>query len=92
MLAGALILGSATASAQDGPKFSADVPESVTTPDRVETCSLGTLEFFDGMPSPETARKAYDNLDLIRATTAFLDGIPVASIEAMVRGLASTGL
>ena len=70
-------------------EFKADVPESVTTPDSVETYSLGTLEFFDGMPSPETVKKAYDNLDLVRATTVFLDGIPIAAMEGLFRGLLS---
>lgn len=73
-------------------EFAADVPDSVTTPDIVETYSLGTLEFFDGMPSPETVQKAYDNLDLVRATTVFLDGIPIAAMEGMFRGLLSTGV
>ena len=29
------------------PKYSADVPEFVKTPDKVETKSLGMMEFFD---------------------------------------------
>ena len=33
------------------PEYSADVPEFLLTPDRVETDLLGNLEFFDGMPS-----------------------------------------
>ena len=69
------------------PKYSADVPESVTTPDVVETSTLGKLEFFDGMPSKESVKKLYDNLDLTRAVTAFLDGIPIASIQGFVNGL-----
>jgi hypothetical protein len=43
------------------PKFSAKVPESVTTPDKLHTELLGDLEFFDGMPSKETVKKAYDS-------------------------------
>ena len=74
------------------PKYSADVPESVKTPDKVETKSLGTLEFFDGMPSPETLRKVYDNLDLARGTTVFLDAIPITSMYAMLRGLRQAGV
>jgi len=68
-------------------EFSADIPESVTTPNVVDTRTLGTLNFFDGMPSPETVQKVFDNLDLIRATTVFLDGIPIAAMEGMFRGL-----
>ena len=74
------------------PKYSADVPESVTTPDKVETERLGTLEFFDGMPSPETTKKVYENLDLTRGITAFLDGIPIASLHAVNRGLREAGV
>lgn len=62
------------------PKYSANYPDSVTTPDQVETYSRSTPEFFDGMPSEDTVQKLYGFLDLIRATTAFVDGIPVAAI------------
>jgi len=62
------------------PKYSADVPEFLLTPDKVETEFLGDLEFFDGMPSESTVRKAYDFLDLSRGVEAFLNGMPAASI------------
>lgn len=32
------------------PKYKADVPQHVLTPDTVETERLGNLRFFDGMP------------------------------------------
>ncbi len=54
------------------PKFSADVPESVITPDQVET-RIGTLDFFDGMPSEETVQKVYDQLDLSRGVEPEID-------------------
>ena len=38
------------------------IPAAVTTPDRVET-RIGTLDFTDGMPSPDTLDKVYDHLD-----------------------------
>ena len=31
------------------PKYAADVPEFLLTPDKVETEVLGTLDFFDGI-------------------------------------------
>jgi len=74
------------------PRYSADVPESVTTPDTVKTKALGKLEFFDGMPSKKSVEKLYDNLDLVRGVTAFLDGIPVAAIQAFVIGLPKVGV
>ncbi len=42
----------------------ANTPESITTPDRVES-RLGTLEFEDGAPSPATAELLYDHLDFM---------------------------
>ena len=47
------------ASAQEAqqPKYSADVPEFLLTPDKVETEFLGDLEFFDEMPSESTVQK-----------------------------------
>ena len=74
------------------PKYSADVPKSVMTPEKVQTESLGILEFFDGMPSPEMLRKVYDNLDLTRAVTVFLDAIPITSMHAMLRGMREAGI
>jgi len=57
------------------------------TPDEVPT-RIGTLKFFDGMPDEETVTKAYDQLDLMRGTEAFLSWLPAASLEAMRRGMA----
>jgi hypothetical protein len=59
-------------------------------PDRVET-SLGSLEFFDGLPQPETVTSTFDNLDLLRGVEAFLTCVPGASIVAMRNGLRSLG-
>lgn len=69
------------------PKYSADVPKFLLTPDKVETKFLGDLEFFDGMPSESTVKKAYDFLDLSRGVEAFLNGMPAASLYAMLEGL-----
>lgn len=82
------------AMAQDAqkPKYSADVPEFLLTPDKVETEFLGTLEFFDGMPNEATVKKAYDFLDLSRGVEAFLNGMPATSLYAMLEGLKKEGL
>ena len=74
------------------PKYAADVPEFLLTPDKVETEFLGTLEFFDGMPSESTVQRAYDFLDLSRGVEAFLNGMPAASIYAFLEGLKQAGL
>jgi hypothetical protein len=74
------------------PKYAADVPEFLLTPDKVETDLLGDLEFFDGMPSESTVKKTYDFLDLSRGVDAFLNGMPAASIYAFLEGLKDAGL
>jgi len=89
-LATMLLLAAGRAEAE--PTYAADVPESITTPDTVRTRALGKLEFFDGMPSKASVNKLYDNLDLVRGTTAFLDGIPVAAIQGFVIGLPKVGV
>jgi hypothetical protein len=44
---------------------------SLVTPDKVET-RIGTLEFKDGAPTPETMQKVYDHLDFTHAFQAFV--------------------
>ena len=90
LVAAALV--TSAASAQDKPKYAADVPSSVMTPDRVHTELLGDLEFLDGMPSEATVRKAYDFLDLSRGSEVFLNGIPAASVYAALEGFREVGL
>lgn len=74
------------------PKYSADVPVDITTPDVVQTELLGKLDFFDGTPSEETIRKTYDFLDISRGAEAFLNGIPAASVYAVLEGLKDIGM
>jgi len=74
------------------PKFAAKVPDSIKTPDKVHTGLLGEFEFFDGMPSKETVRKAYDFLDISRGADAFLNGIPAASVYAILEGIKDAGV
>ncbi len=64
---------------------------SLSSPAAVES-PFGQLEFFDGMPRPETVATAYDALDLIRGIEVFLNAIPGASLVAMRRGLRSAGV
>ncbi|WP_238443080.1 DUF1254 domain-containing protein [Salsipaludibacter albus] len=73
------------------PGYNTEVPASIMTPDRVDT-RIGALEFFDGIPTPETSRTVYDHLDFARAVEAFLNFIPAASVEGLRRGLASIGV
>lgn len=74
------------------PKYSADVPQGLLTPDKVQTELLGELEYFDGMPSEATVEKAYYFLDLSRGVDAYLNGMPGVSTYAMLEGLKEAGL
>ena len=86
-----LLAFAGVASASDKtPGFNIKIPEKIMTPDKVET-RIGTMEFFDGMPTAETVEKVYDNLDFLRGVEVFLNGIPAASIEAMRIGLVEAG-
>ncbi len=70
--------------------YNTDIPEKILTPSKVET-RLGTLEFYDGLPSEETTKLVYDNLDFMRGTEVFLNGIPATSLEAMQVGMKDIG-
>jgi hypothetical protein len=50
------------------------------------------MEFFDGVPKPETVAKMYDALDLMRGVEVFMNSVPGASLVAMRRGLRSVGV
>jgi hypothetical protein len=67
------------------PGFNNKIPESILTPDKVKT-EGGTLKFFDGIPTKETAAMLFDNLDLNRGVDTFLNGMPAANFEAARRG------
>ncbi|MGF1760441.1 DUF1254 domain-containing protein [Photobacterium sagamiensis] len=80
-----------TAFAQEPtPGYNSKIPESIMTPDKVET-RIGTLEFFDGIPTKETAALLYDNLDFLRGVETFLNAMPATSLEALRLGQAALG-
>ena len=55
-------------------------------PDKIKT-SFGTLNFeLDAFPTEETAQKLYDEMDLQRATQAYMDFNPALSVYAIVKG------
>lgn len=72
------------------PGFNNKIPEKIMTPDKVET-HFGTLDFVDGVPTAETTRKVYDNLDYIRGIEVFLNFIPATSQEGLRLGAVETG-
>ncbi len=89
VLAAALMTPTAFAE-EPTPGYNNKIPESIMTPDKVET-RIGTLEFFDGIPTKETAALVYDNLDFLRGVETFLNGMPAASLEGLRRGQAALG-
>ena len=56
------------------------------TPDKVDT-RIGTLKFFDGMPTPDTVKTVYDHLDFLRGVEVFLNFIPATSVEGIRLGM-----
>jgi hypothetical protein len=72
-------------------EMTTEIPVGITTPDKVET-SIGTLEYFDGVPSKETAENVYDYLDKMRGVDAFMRGIPGASVRGLIVGLEEAGV
>ncbi len=71
-------------------KMTTDIPKSITAADAVET-SIGTLEYFDGVPQPKTVETVYDYLDRSRAVQVFLNSIPAMSVATLREGQASVG-
>ncbi|MEO1191824.1 MAG: DUF1254 domain-containing protein [Pseudomonadota bacterium] len=76
------------------PSVQAEVSEatlqSISIPDKVET-SIGTLEFFDGVPKDATIQAVYENLDRMRAVDVYLDNMGGVSINSVMDGLAAVG-
>ena len=68
------------------------IKKHIVTPSVVESERLGTLSYFDGYPSEETVRKVYDNLDFNRGIETFLNGIPAASMQAILDGFKEAGV
>ena len=67
------------------------IPQNRTTPDSVET-SIGTLEFFDGVPIGDTKDRLVDFVARGRAVEAFLNMTPAASMYSLRQGHRDLGL
>jgi len=72
------------------PGYNTPIPDAILTPDQIQT-RIGVLDFFDGIPTAETAARVYDNLDFMRGVETFLNGMPAASLEAIRRGVVDLG-
>jgi hypothetical protein len=76
-----MLLAGQYATAQVSP----EEHQSISTPESVET-SIGTLKFFDGVPTDETVQTVYDNLDRMRGVQVFLNTIGGASVYRLRAG------
>ena len=85
-----LILGSFAAAEPPKMKMTTEIPPGISTPDKLET-QLGTLTSFDGVPDQATTQRVFDNLDLQRATQAYLSTLQVSSMGAMREGYLGFG-
>ena len=72
------------------PGVSEAVLAAVGMPERLDS-PFGALEFFDGLPLPDTVQRSYDALDLMRGVEVFLNCMPGASMVAMRDGFRSIG-
>jgi hypothetical protein len=72
-------------------EMTTEIPTGVLTPDKVKT-SIGTLAYFDGVPTKETSENVYDYLDKMRGVDAFMRGIPGASVRGLILGLEEAGV
>jgi hypothetical protein len=91
-LAGAIAVSIFTGSATQPAhaQATAGIPPSLVTPDKVES-RIGTLEFWDGVPSVQTAEKVRDALDFTRALNAYNNSFRGASAYALGKGFQSIG-
>ncbi len=71
----ALVIVTLSFSAIAGPKYKANVPASLLTPDSVQSKYLGELTFVDGFPTEETIEKSYDFMDASLAVQLFESGM-----------------
>ena len=72
-------------------KMTTEIPEGIATPNTLNSSALGELNFFDGVPLPNTVDKVYDYVDLHNAVDAYIKGIQIASMEALKRGIVEYG-
>jgi hypothetical protein len=64
--------------------------KALGAPDTIET-SLGTLDFKDGVPTPDTTAKVYETLDFTRALNVYNNSFRGASALGLLKGFESIG-
>ena len=70
--------------------YNTNIPTNLMISNQLKT-PFGVFNFYDGMPTKETAKKVYDYLDFLRAVDVYLNFLPAANIEDLRNGQASLG-
>ena len=78
--------------AESTPKYNANIPSEIITPNKTESQYLGEMSYIDGAPTEETFSKTRDFVDTANAVRLFLSGIPAASIQGLLLGHESIGM
>jgi hypothetical protein len=86
----AFVLLALPASEAAQAQVSAETLRSISIPDKVDT-PIGKLDFSDGVPTSDTVKILYDNLDRSRGLQVFLDNLGAVAIRAFLAGLAAQG-
>jgi hypothetical protein len=86
MVAASLLAGASAGYAQ----VSEETLKSLGAADTMQT-SIGTLEFWDGAPTAETAEKVYDALAFTAALDVYNNSFRGASALALCKGFADAG-
>jgi len=72
-------------------KMTTPIPENITTPAKVES-AIGTLEFFDGIPTLTTKDAVYDYVDRARAVQMYITMMPAVSTYSLRQGSKDVGM
>ncbi len=72
-------------------KMTIPIPKNITTPAKVES-AIGTLEFFDGIPTLKTKDAVYDYVDRARAVQIYIDMMPGVSTYSLLQGSKDVGM
>src|ERR1700677_3805031 len=91
VLFGALNISTANAQATPTPAaIPLSTAKTISTPDKIDT-PIGKLTFSDGVPTGDTVKTLYDNLDRTRGVTVYLDNLGAVAIRAFLSSLAAQG-
>ena len=85
-LVGSLDLSSAHAQALPKSDIPPSTLKTISTPDKLDT-PIGKLTFSDGVPTADTVKTLYDNLDRTRGVTVYLDNLGAVAIRAFLSSL-----